>query len=133
MGSQFTFYDYVDDQDVNMIYEWLHGDGARSRATFNQWIANAEAAPPGSGLWSPPFWSPMKGRAWKDLYEMRKTGSIQFRLIACRGPGDRAITVLAGGWHKGKIYTPHNLAQLAQDRKTAVFDNPNAHREAHRV
>lgn len=132
MASPFTFYDYLDEQGVNVIFHWLHGDGAASRAYFDHMIANLAAAPPGSSLWAPPYCGPMKGKAWKDIFEIRKRGSIQFRLFICYGPGDRQVTILAGGSHKNKIYTPHNVANLAQARKALLFATPDEHREVHR-
>jgi hypothetical protein len=132
MGVEFTFYDFVDD-DANQVWEWLHGDGRSSRATFNIWIAQMEAARPGSSLWARPYWDKMKGKEWADLYEIRKRGPIQFRLIACFGPGDRAVTLLAGGVHKDKQWTPHNLAALAQTRMAQVYADPQQRRREHDV
>ena len=45
MGSEYTFYDYVDESGHNVIREWLDGQGQKQRpkAKLNFRIHNLEA------------------------------------------------------------------------------------------
>ena len=58
MGSEFTFYDYInaDGDGTNVINNWLNGDGKKTKAHFNRMIGYLEASPPAGFLdtaWSP--------------------------------------------------------------------------------
>src|SRR4030042_4423938 len=106
MGSEFTFYDYIDadGSGVNVIERWLNGDGKPAKAFFTMIIGQLEASPPPGtrdSVWRRPYTTLMKGK-WDGFIEFRKTGSVQYRLIGQME--GRNVFLVACGIHKGQNY-----------------------------
>ena len=86
MGSEHTFYDYIDADGSkdNVIKSWLNGEGKDAKSSFILRIGYLEGSPPGGitdSVWKPPFVIPLKGE-WKGFIELRtKVNNIQYRLI----------------------------------------------------
>lgn len=124
MGSEFTFYDYIDaaGDGTNVIRDWLNGDGKAAKAFFTNIIGQLEASPPSGfvdSVWGPPYTKLMKGE-WDGFIELRKTGSIQYRLIAkIQG---RSVFLVASGFHKGH-YQTDVTPQTARDRVIQMISN----------
>lgn len=53
MGSEFTFYDFIEDDGTNVISTWLDAQGNKAKAKFNTMIAFLEATP--KSQWTPPL------------------------------------------------------------------------------
>lgn len=133
MGSEFTFYDFVDagGSGENVVKAWLHGPGSKARAKFNQIIANLEGTPPPwTGLGR--AWDKLKGKGFEELYEMRlEREHVQYRLIAFFGAGDREVTITMGAIHKDKNWTPSNFGSGSQHRRKLVTGNAALYRTVH--
>ena len=52
MGSQFMFYDYME-EETNLIHKWLHEQPKYVQAKMAGWLNHLEASPPGT--WSRPL------------------------------------------------------------------------------
>ena len=133
MGSEFTFYDYIDADGGgdNVIKNWLNGDGKDAKAYFTTMIGNLEASPPPGvtdSVWGYPYTKVMKGR-WKGFIELRKAGSVQYRLLAQMI--DRSVFLVACGIHKGKNYTTDVTPRTALSRVTQMINNPARYRREH--
>ena len=132
MGSEYTFYDYVDaDGDgSNVIKSWLNGDGKDAKAYFTMIIGNLGASPLSGvtdSVWKDPYTKTMKGE-WDGFIELRKTGSVQYRILAqMRG---RSIYLVACGSHKGHYKTDVS-PQTASRRVAQMIDNPTRYRREH--
>jgi hypothetical protein len=130
MGIEYTFYDYIDVGGINRINAWLNGEGRLAKAFFNHIISNLEASPPPKSkdsVWHPPYTIPMK-RQWKDFIEIRKTGSIQYRLI-CKME-NREVFLVATGFHKGS-YETDITPETTRERVTRMKNNPERYRREH--
>ena len=133
MGSEYTFYDYIDaDGDgSNVIKSWLNGDGKDAKVHFMMVINSLEASPPprtADSVWGEPFTKLMKGD-WDDFIELRKKGSVQYRLLAqMRG---RSIYLVACGIHKEQNYKINVSPQTASRRVEQMIDNPTRYRREH--
>lgn len=127
MGTEYTFYDYIDaDGDgINAINNWLHTDGKDSKAFFDQVILHLEASPP---PWMSKY-TKMMHDDWKGFIEVRKTGSIQYRLIG-KMIG-RNIYLVACAIHKDQYFYTTVSARLAIERVKQMVVNPSKYRRYH--
>ena len=133
MGSEYTFYDYIDaDGDgSNVIKSWLNGDGKDAKVYFTMIIGQLEASPPprtADSVWGEPYTKLMKDD-WDGFIELRKTGGVQYRLLAqMQG---RSIFLVACGIHKGQKYITDVSPQTASRRVEQMIDNPTRYRREH--
>lgn len=131
MGSEFTFYDYIDANESNLINNWLNGGGKLAKAYFNQMVNNLEASPPAGfqySVWVPPYVLPLNGD-WADFTELRKkVNRIQYRLI-CKVE-DRNVYLVTWGFHKGSWETDIT-PQTGKDRVNQMKADPWKYRRWH--
>jgi hypothetical protein len=133
----FVFYDYIDadGSGVNVIKSWLNGIGKPAKAFFNVIIGQLEASPPPrskDSVWGEPYTKLMenkKGENWDGFIELRKTGSIQYRLIA-KMQG-RSVFLVACGVHKGQNYSTDVSPQTALKRVDQMMNIPAKYRREH--
>lgn len=133
MGSEFIFYDYVDaDGDgSNVIKCWVNGEAKSAKSFFLMVITTlAASSPPRANgtFWTPKYAKMMKGE-WRGFWELRKTGSVQYRLLA-RIVG-RNVFLVACGIHKGQNYTTDVSPQKALVRVHQMQTNPAKYRREH--
>ena len=131
MGSEFTFYDFLEAGVTNEVNQWLHGPGSKARAKLNQIIANLEGMRP---PWPPKPWRELTERGSEDLYEVRcEIDKVQYRLIAFRGPMDRTVTLTMGVVHKDNHWIPSNYVSVSQHRRELIFSsqNPTQYQKEH--
>ena len=129
MGAEFTFYDYVDSQGNNAIRAWLDGVGLKAKARFTMLIAQLEATPPGD--WGRPVVDTLHGDC-AGLFEIRaKVVDVQYRLLGFHGPGQRALTLVAGAIERSDRFEPRDTPQIAQARKAEVENDAAIHRKPH--
>jgi hypothetical protein len=123
MGSEFTFYDYIDaDKDgANVIKEWLNSEGKDAKAHFINIIPHVEASPPAVlTIYAKPLKN-KKGQKWDGFLELRKRGKVNFRLIfKIEG---RNLLLVACGIHKGHNYITNVSPQTALNRVAQMVDN----------
>lgn len=127
MGSEFTFYDYV--EGTNLVHEWLNTLPVSVRVKLNNRLLHLEAVGPGE--WRRSLVDTLTG-ACKGLFEVRTSREgIQYRLLGCHGPGRREPTLLYGFIKPGKeVLRAHCHKALA--RKELVYASVGSHREQHR-
>ena len=133
MGSEYTFYDFIDAEGdgTNVINSWLNGEGKNAKAYFTIMISNLEASPPPrtkDSVWGEPYTKSMKAD-WKGFIELRKPGSVQYRLLAqVQG---RSVFLVACGIHKGQNFRTTVSPQTASKRVKQMIDNPARYRREH--
>ena len=125
MGTEYTFYDYIDENGNNVIKNWLNGEAKDAKAHFNQVIPHLEATPP---PWSTKYVKRMK-YDWKGFIELRKTGSLQYRLLGQMR--NRDVYLVAFGFHKGKYYTTGVAPEIAAVRVSQMIDWSAKYRRKH--
>ena len=133
MSSEFTFYDYIDADrgGVNVIKRWLNGEGKTAKAFFTMIIGQLEASLPPrfiDSVWGEPFTKPMRNE-WDGFIELRKDGSVQYRIIAKMQKRD--VFLVACGIHKDQNYNTDVPPQTASNRVTQMLNNPAKYRREH--
>jgi len=122
MAKHWTFRVFAED-GVDVINAWLAN--CPVRAEFERILAYMQITP----NWVKPYFKPLKGRAYRDMGEVRKTGRIQYRIIGCKGPGDGEYSLLIGctkttrGAAGRTVWNPNNALETALRRKKLVFEN----------
>lgn len=126
MGSEFTFYDYVDadGSGENIINGWLNGGGRPVKAHFAMVIRHLEESPPAN--WPSQYTKPMK-HEWGGFRELRKTGRVQYRLIG--KIVQRKVLLVASGIHKDQYYITDVTPQVAAARVRQMISDPRYRRE----
>jgi len=106
------------------IEEWLTSLPANIETKFRILLSYMATA---QEQWSRPYFG--KLTRYKNLYEIRVTGSIQYRLLGCYGPNRHEFTLLIGatkaGASKGKSATwnPKNALEIADKRSKLIAEN----------
>jgi hypothetical protein len=127
MGSEFTFYDYV--EGTNSVHDWLNTLPVSVKAKLNKWLLHLEAVGPGE--WKRPFVDTLTGTC-SGLFEVRASkAGMQYRLLGCHGPG-RFTPTLLHGCTKTDRKVPKSDCDEALARKERVYANAESYRERHR-
>ena len=128
MGAEFTFYDYLE-AEGNIIYPWLKAQPSTVRAKLNKWLLHLEGT--GPGQWKRPLVDTLTGHC-PGLFEVRAGEShMQYRILGCRGPGERSPTLLHG-FVKADKKVSEGDCDIALARKEVLYRDPDNHREIHR-
>ena len=134
MGTEFTFYDYIDADrsGANIIKGWLNGNGKPAKARFNTMIRYLEASPPDGlqgSVWTDPFYVWHLRGEWRGFIEIRKEiQRVQYRLIG-KVEG-RNVFLVTWGFHKGTWETDVT-PQTAKDRVSEMKNSPEKYRSEH--
>ncbi len=84
MGTEFTFYDYVENDGTNPILDWLNSLGLKGRLKFNVTIDHLAATP--KGEWRRPWVDTLTGDC-DGFFEIRRTvARVEQRLIGFHHP-----------------------------------------------
>lgn len=127
MGSEFTFYDFVDDSGVNVVDQWLQGIPKGAKQKFNKWLTHLEATPHGS--WSRPLVDKLSGRC-AGLFEVRvKLSRQQYRILAMHTPDQKPI--LLHCFIKSGRKVPDEECDRAQAKKAQVDADRAEHTVEH--
>ena len=127
MGSEFTFYEYVDSGGRSFVGPWLRNDvSATVRAKFHKWMLNLEGMP--LAMWSMPMVKPVGG----GLFQLRTHGQSrqQYRILFTHTPNQRP-TLLHGFFKPDKKLPPGDRA-VAQARRVALLANRDEHQVEYR-
>lgn len=133
MGSEFTFYDYIDADSTgaNIINDWLNSDGIQAKAHFNSMIRHLEGSRPAGfqySVWRSPYTWPLH-EEWKGFMEIRKkVEGVQYRLIG-KVEG-RNVFLVTWGFHRERWET-NITPQTGKDRVAQMKDNPGRYRREH--
>jgi len=106
-----TFRDFVDSQGKNVIRAWLGEQRPKAKARINTVIAHLEQS--SKDQWGG-YVKDLTGRRWRGLLEIRVTcNNVQYRPLACYGPGRREVTILFGAIERGDRFEPRSAPQTA--------------------
>lgn len=134
MGSEYTFYDYIDGNGNNVIRDWLNGGGNPAKGRFIMVISHLEASPPRgfmNSVWNPPFVYDLKG-SWKGFTEIRaKVNKIQYRLFGRKI--DRDVLLVTWGLHGGQGWHPSIPPGTAKIRVNQMVTNHLKYRREHEL
>ena len=134
MGSEYTFYDYIDTGETgqNIINSWLNGDAKEAKAYFNRIIGYLEGSPPpGSqdSVWHKPYAYPLHN-AWNGFIEIRrKVKGLQYRLIGMIDV--RNVLLVTWGYHRGGKWETDITPKTAKERIKQMQSNPIEYRRLH--
>jgi hypothetical protein len=124
MGSEFTFYDFV--ERTNLIHDWLHTLPVLVTVKFNKCLLHLEGLGPGE--WKRPLVDEVCG----GLFEIRTSmNHIQYRLLGCHGPGQRNATLLHGCIKPGRRVLEADC-NTALARMALVYTDADSYRAEHR-
>lgn len=127
MGTEYTFYDYVEEGE-NLIRTWLAALPKPVKAKITNWLFHLEATPPGK--WRRPHVDTLTGDC-QGLFEVRaEISGIQYRLLGCHDTGERTPTLLHGFIKPGNK-VPQPECDTALDRKEKVRGDIGNRRELH--
>jgi hypothetical protein len=129
MGSEHTFYDYVEG-GVNQIHPWINGTAEGVRTKVNNWIHHLEATKKGD--WRRPMAETLTGYC-DGLFEMRpKKGNIQYRILGYHGPDaeNKQVTLLYCFIKRGDV-VPRSACDEASRRIALISANPGARTVLH--
>lgn len=120
MGSEFTFYEYVDSGGRSFVGPWLRDDvSVTVRANFHKWMLHLEGMPHtehvGDGLF--------------QLRTHDKSGS-QYRILFAHTPNQRP-TLLHGFFKPDKKLPPGDKA-IAAERRADLLANLAEHQVEYR-
>jgi len=127
MGSEFTFYDFVDGQGANIVHDWLERIPTGAKQKFNKWLLHLEATPPGQ--WTRPLVDTLDDYC-AGLFEVRVALSGQQYRILGSHSADRK-PVLLHCFIKGGKRVPDEECDLANLKKAQVEADPRNHRVEH--
>lgn len=134
MGTEFTFYDYIDadGSGVNIIKAWLNSGGKPAKAHFTMIIPYLEASPPQGkhgSVWRFPNIKQMKDD-WDGFTEFRKEArKVQYRLLGWMHCRD--VLLVTCGIHKGQHYDTDVTSGIARNRVAQMISNPAKYRREH--
>jgi hypothetical protein len=129
MGTEHTFYDYVDANGRNTIHAWLNSIPLPVKGKLNKWLLHLEGTP--QGKWTRPLVETLTDRACDNLFEVRaKLGTQQYRILGCHGPG-RGTPTLLWGFIKPGGPVPQTDCRSAQRIRALIESEPEQYREGH--
>lgn len=113
-----TFFDYVSSNGSNKIEAWLATlpDETPVRARLLAMLLYQQYQPL------------IRGKNFESLqglgmFEIKLSMSVEYRLLAWYGPGQRDVTLLVGAREHNNRYRPPNFFQLAERRRDDILAN----------
>ncbi|TAL13957.1 hypothetical protein EPN95_04690 [Patescibacteria group bacterium] len=121
-----TLYDYLDNRGRNIIKDWIQDLEKTERMKLKAKLLTLEKSGPdlSPGL--------LAGTKLPHIDKIKVHGSVQPRLLLCRGPIDlhQEFTLLLGVTERdGKL--PKNAEQTAEDHRQEVLRDPSLRRTIH--
>lgn len=127
MGSDYTFYDYLDSGNVNSIRVWLDTIPLAVKVKLNKRLLHLE----GTKQWVRPLVDTLTGGDCAGLFEIRASLSrIQYRILGCHGLGQGAPTLLHTFIKSGNR-VPESECSQALMKRTEIEANPTGRRVEH--
>ena len=129
MGAEFTLYDYMDENGVNLIDQWLKGREVpkQIRVKMTKWLLHLEATPPGQ--WRRPQVDTLTDHC-DGLFEVRAPhAGTHYRILGSH-THDREPTLLHA-FVKRTPRVPDSDCDVALDRAVLVIANPANRRMEH--
>jgi hypothetical protein len=117
--TEWSFWDYIDERGINLIYEWLMNRRevpVKARAKIQRILLQLS----GTSLWTRPLASNLDDYA--GIVEIRILRmNVQYRLLGFRGPDERQFTILFPAKEVGGQFVPLAAPQIAQTRMRIVL------------
>lgn len=127
MGSEFTFYDFVDDGGRNIVHDWMEQIPPKAKAKFNKWFLHLEGMP--HGQWTRPMVDTLDGHC-AGLFEVRVSLDRQYRILGAHN--DRQEPTLLHGFIKPDDDVPEEDCDRAFVNKALAEAEPEKYRVEHR-
>ena len=119
---QWTFLDFVDENGTNRIKEWVESlppsATKRVKAKLNAHILHLQAQ---TELAGGPYMTSLHGECANLLEIKLRVGRVQYRPLACYGPGQREVTLLFGAEERGGKLKPTSACSRALKRRELVL------------
>jgi len=129
MGSEFTFYDYLDDNEQNVIASWLSNErevSKKARVKFTKGLLNLEATPI---PWPIGTFFKMLDQQCAGLFELRVPLDKQYRILGFH-LGRTPTLVHCFVKRGGRVPVIH--CAKANERKAQVLAEPVKRRTEHK-
>jgi hypothetical protein len=127
MGSEFTFYDFVEEQGENTVYKWLQEIPTGAKEKFDSRMGHLEATP--RGQWRRPLVDTVTDRACDGLFEIRvQLKRRQYRIL---GAHNGREPNLLHCFVKPGAAVPQADCQRAHRNRELVVADPARHRVEH--
>ena len=129
MGSEFTFYDFVDGSGRNIIHDWLQRVPKGVKQKFNKRLENLEATP--SGKWTHRLVDTLTDGPCDGLFEVRvRWGTRQYRILGAH-TGVRGRPILLHYFIKPGARVDPAECQRAKTKMGQFSANPARHKVVH--
>ena len=125
MGSEFSFYNYVDGAGNDVIRAWLETLPTKPRQRFKTWLLHLEGTPHGN--WTRPYVETLDGYC-AGLFEIRVSLGKQYRLLGTHM--GKTPTLLHGFIKPGKKVRREECDR-AFKHLADVSSDPEKHRVEH--
>ena len=106
---------------VDVIEEWLTSLPPNIEERFRTYLVYMS----NTQNWVRPYFDKLKG--YENLYEIRVSSKIQYRLLGCFGPGRREFTLLIGATKSGAskrksaTWNPRGARKIADMRSKLIL------------
>lgn len=116
MAKLWTFLDFVDGNGTNLIHDWINDLPKGAKAKMTTKIEYLEV----TETFVMPDTRILHGEC-DGLFEIRfQFRRVQYRPLACYGPGTREVTVLTGAIEKENRFEPPGACITALSRKDLI-------------
>ena len=117
-----TFWDYVDANDQNLIEAWLNRFQEKTRKQIKSKLVAIFAMANAEGRLTLPRYEKLQD-PYRDLIAIRwERNKIQYRVFGCYGDEARGeVWLLAGGKEQNNQYRPPGILDTALERRANVL------------
>ncbi len=130
MPKEFTFYDYVDDAEVNVINTWLTEKRGKVKAQFDNMISNSLSMLP-VVEWNEKQAKNLHADGEGFIELRREILNVQYRLIGFFGTGRKEVTLIGWAIEKDDKFEPRSAIAQAKTARAIVEANPIKNRRIH--
>lgn len=129
MGSEFTFYDYVDDEGGNVVYSWLRGIPKAAKVKLDSRTRHLEATPPGQWGTGSRFVDTLTDVGCEGLFEIRVSyRRVQYRILGAHRSRE---PILLHCFVKAGSRVPVEECDRAKRKLDLATADPARHRVEH--
>ena len=116
--EKWTFLDYVDCEEENVIEKWLESQSSQAKYAFNKLLKqNAKVR---NHLEWGGYRHKLKGKEYRKIFELEFSSDGRANRIMCVFDGVKRVVLLCGCYHKDKNWTPSNALELTLKRSLRV-------------
>lgn len=121
--SVWSFFNYVDDRSRNVIRAWVDEDvPPHARKDVRRRLNARLDIIADLNQLGPPQVTALHGEC-EGLMEIKfEIGNVQYRPLACYGPGSDEVTLLMGATERGGRFVPANACATALSRAARIYE-----------